>query len=250
MNWSGGKDSSLTLYHVLKDKQYDVKYLVTSCSEEYDRISMHGVRVSLLKRQAELIGIPLKIIYVPTMPTMAAYDAAMAKILTEFKNEGIEYSIFGDIFLEDLRKYREERLAEVGLKGVFPIWKRPSFELVREFIGLGFKSILVCTDESHLDASFCGRIIDDQLLADLPQKVDPCGENGEFHSFVFAGPIFSGPLKLSIGEKVRRIYAKPMNVDEKKDDIGCKTTEAAFWYCDLIEKDVMAVQNIKMELMG
>ena len=128
MNWSGGKDSSLTLYHVLKDKQYDVKYLVTSCSEEYDRISMHGVRVSLLKRQAELIGIPLKIIYVPTMPTMAAYDAAMAKVLTEFKNEGIEYSIFGDIFLEDLRKYREERLAEVGLKGVFPIWKRSSFE--------------------------------------------------------------------------------------------------------------------------
>jgi len=145
-NWSGGKDSSLTLYHVLKEKKYDIKYLVTSCSEEFDRISMHGVRTSLLKRQADLIGIPLKIIYMPTMPTMEAYDAAMAKILTGFKNEGIVYSIFGDIFLEDLRKYREDRLAEVGLKGVFPIWKRTTTELAREFIDLGFKSILVCID--------------------------------------------------------------------------------------------------------
>ena len=215
LNWSGGKDSSLTLYHILKEKQFDVKYLVTSCSEQFDRISMHGVRTSLLKIQAELIGIPLKIIYMPTMPTMEAYDAAMAQILTKFKNEGIEYSIFGDIFLEDLRKYREDRLAEVGLKGVFPIWKRPTTELVREFIDLGFKSILVCTDESCLDESYCGRMIDDQLLVDLPAKVDPCGENGEFHSFVFDGPIFKSPVPFNLGEKVRRTYAKPKDLDEK-----------------------------------
>ena len=238
LNWSGGKDSSLTLYHVLKDKQYDIKYLVTSCSKEYDRISMHGVRVSLLKRQAELIGIPLKILYVPTMPTMEAYDSAMAQMLTGFKNEGIEYSIFGDIFLEDLRKYREDRLAEVGLKGVFPIWKRPTPGLVYEFIDLGFKSILVCTDESHLDASFCGRMIDDSLLADLPKNVDPCGENGEFHSFVFDGPIFTSPVEFSIGEKVRRTYAKPKNPDDDKDCSCCKTSDTAFWYCDLKESSV------------
>jgi len=232
-NWSGGKDSSLALYHVLKDKQYAIKYLVTSCSQEFERISMHGVRVSLLKRQAELIGIPLKIIYMPSMPTMEAYDAAMAKMLKAFKDEGIEYSIFGDIFLEDLRKYREERLAEVGLKGVFPIWKRPTAELVREFIDLGFKSILVCTDESHLDASYCGRMIDNSLLADLPANVDPCGENGEFHSFVFDGPIFASPVSFTIGEKVRRTYAKPQNPDDDKNCTCCKTADTAFWYYDL-----------------
>ncbi len=236
MNWSGGKDSALTLYHVLKEKQYDVKYLVTSCSQEYDRISMHGVRVSLLKRQAEAIGIPLKIMYVPTMPTMEAYDAAMAKLLTKFKNEGIEYSIFGDIFLQDLRKYREDRLAEVGLKGVFPIWKRPTTDLAREFIDLGFKSILVCIDEECLNASFCGRMIDDQLLSDLPPKVDPCGENGEYHSFAFNGPIFRNPVDFSMGEKVRRTYAKPKTIPDNKDCVCCKTSDAAFWYCDLIEK--------------
>ena len=171
--------------------------------------------------------------YVPTMPTMEAYDAAMARILTEFKNEGIEYSIFGDIFLEDLRKYREERLAEVGLKGVFPIWKRPTTELAREFIDLGFKSLLVCTDESHLEESFCGRIIDDKLLKDLPSSVDPCGENGEFHSFVYDGPIFSKPVEFKIGEKVRRSYAKPKNLDDK-DCTCCNTSDTAFWYIDLI----------------
>ena len=232
-NWSGGKDSSLTLYHVLKENLYDIKYLVTSCSQEFDRISMHGVQVSLLKRQAELIGIPLKIMYVPTIPTMEAYDAAMAKILTEFKNEGITHSIFGDIFLEDLRKYREDRLAEVGLTGVFPIWKRPSLELVHEFIDLNFKSILVCIDESCLNESFCGRMIDDQLLKDLPPKVDPCGENGEFHSFVFDGPIFKSPVPFTTGEKVRRSYAKPKNLDDK-DCACCKTSDTAFWYIDLI----------------
>jgi len=233
-NWSGGKDSSLALYHILKNKQYDVKYLATSCSEQYDRISMHGVRVSLLKRQAELIGIPLRILYVPTMPTMEAYDSAMAEMLKTFKNEGIEYSIFGDIFLEDLRKYREDRLAEAGLKGVFPIWKQPTKELVREFINLGFKSILVCTDETHLDASFCGRMIDNQLIANLPEKVDPCGENGEFHSFVFDGPIFKSPVNFNIGEKVRRTYAKPKNTDDKKSCTCDNFADTAFWYIDLI----------------
>ena len=215
----------MTLYHVLKDKTYDIQYLVTTCSEEYDRISMHGVRVSLLKRQAEKIGIPLKIIYLPVMPTMQAYDSTMAGILAGFKDEGIGHSIFGDIFLEDLRKYREARLAEAGFQGVFPLWKRPSQELVREFMGLGFKSILVCTDESSLDASFCGRMIDEQLLADLPPKVDPCGENGEFHSFVFDGPIFTSPVNFTIGEKVRCTYTSP---DRKSSD-------TAFWYCDLLQ---------------
>lgn len=232
-NWSGGKDSSLTLYHVLKEKKYDIKYLLTSCSEQFDRISMHGVRTSLLKQQAEAIGIPLKIIYMPTMPTMDAYDAMMAKILTELKNEGIEYSIFGDIFLEDLRKYREDRLSEVGLKGVFPIWKRPTKKLAREFIDLGFKSILVCIDETYLDESFCGRMIDDQLLKDLPAQVDPCGENGEFHSFVFDGPIFEKLLEFSIGEKVRRTYTKPKTIDDN-DCSCCKTSDTAFWYIDLV----------------
>jgi uncharacterized protein (TIGR00290 family) len=239
-NWSGGKDSALTLYQVLKSGQYDIKYLVTSCSEQYDRISMHGVRVSLLKRQAALIGIPLKIIYTPTMPTMDAYNDAMAKILTEFKNEGIEYSIYGDIFLADLRAYREEKLAEVGMTGVFPLWQRPTPQLVREFITLGFQSILVCIDERRLEAGYCGRLIDDQLLADLPEAVDPCGENGEFHSFVFDGPIFSSPVRFTVGEKVRRTYPMPKTEADQQSCTCCKTGETVFWYCDLVEEPIVA----------
>jgi uncharacterized protein (TIGR00290 family) len=226
-NWSGGKDSSLSLYYILQAKEYDIRYLLTSVNSKFNRISMHGVRQELLRRQAESLGIPLHMIMVPEMPTMAIYDDLMEKTLKGFNQEGIDHSIFGDIFLEDLRKYREERLAQVGMKGIFPIWKIPSQKLVREFIDLGFKAVLVCVDEKVLDRSFAGRSLDDALLKDLPANVDPCGENGEYHSFVYDGPIFKRPIAFDFGEVVHRDYA-------------AATTDAAvhtgFWYCDLIPK--------------
>lgn len=241
-NWSGGKDSSLSLHYLLQSKEYDIRYLVTSVSSKYSRISMHGVRQELLRQQAESIGIPLHMIMMPEMPTMESYNEMMAQTLKKFKQDGIDYSVFGDIFLEDLRKYREERLALVGIKGVFPIWKISSLKLVREFIDLGFKAVLVCVDEKVLDRSFAGRCIDDALLKDLPSNVDPCGENGEYHSFVYDGPIFSRPIAFDFGEVVHRDYAASSNTGTSvcsKDSTATATVvHTGFWYCDLIPKSL------------
>jgi len=232
-NWSGGKDSSLSLYYLKQAGQYEVRYLLTSINEKLQRISMHGVRVELLRKQAQSIGIPLYPLLMPQEPTMEVYDGLMSRMLGSFKQEGIEYSVFGDIFLEDLKKYREEQLGRVGMKAVFPIWKRPTTDLAREFIDLGFKAVLVCVDERHLDRSFAGRPIDRQLLKDLPKGVDPCGENGEYHSFVYDGPIFSQPVPVTLGEVVYRTYQSPK--DENDAYAGAATSiSTGFWYQDLL----------------
>jgi uncharacterized protein (TIGR00290 family) len=144
----------------------------------------------------------------PEMPSMEDYNREMFGIMQGFKDEGIDYSIFGDIFLEDLKVYREGQLAKVGMQGVFPIWKRDTTDLVKEFIALGFKAVLVCVNEKQLDKSFAGRLIDESFLNDLPTGVDPCGENGEYHSFVFDGPIFKNPIPIKLGEVVYRKYDK------------------------------------------
>ena len=237
-NWSGGKDSSLALYKIQQAQEYDINCLLTSVNEQFQRISMHGVRVGLLDLQAESIGLPLIKMQIPEMPTMEAYENVMAATLADLKNKGASASIFGDIFLEDLRAYRENKLAEIGLKGVFPLWKIPTDVLVREYIDLGFKSIITCVNEKYLDKSFSGRLIDDAFLKDLPTNVDPCGENGEFHSFVFDGPIFKKPIAFTKGEVVYRTYAAPK--DENDSDYNCgvdkkaKIPEYGFWYCDLL----------------
>ncbi|KRB53674.1 diphthine--ammonia ligase [Flavobacterium sp. Root186] len=238
-NWSSGKDSALTLYKILQNPEFKIECLLTSVNQQYQRISMHGVRVELLQAQAESIGIPLKIMEVPEMPTMEVYENVMIKTLTELKNQGIMYSVFGDIFLEDLRKYREEQLAKIGFEGIFPIWKIPSHDLIQEFISLGFKTIVVCVNERYLDKSFVGRIIDQNFINDLPENVDVCGENGEFHTFTFDGPIFSKPIHFEIGEIVYRKYEKPKSDDSSNK--ACDTSAAdafdfGFWYCDLIPK--------------
>ncbi|WP_264537587.1 diphthine--ammonia ligase [Flavobacterium sp. N1736] len=235
-NWSSGKDSALTLYKILKNSEYKIEYLLTSVNQQFQRISMHGVRVELLESQAKSIVIPLKIIQIPEMPTMEIYDAIMAETLTELKNEGITHSVFGDIFLEDLRKYREDQLAKIGFEGVFPIWKIPTHDLIQEFIALGFKTIVVCVNERYLDKSFVGRIIDQDFINDLPENVDVCGENGEFHTFTFDGPIFSEPILFEIGEIVYRKYEEPKN--ENTSNTACDSTtndpfDFGFWYCDL-----------------
>lgn len=236
-NWSGGKDSSLCLYHVLKNQDYAIQCLLTSVSETYQRISMHGVRVELLDIQAERLGLPLIKLQIPDMPSMEVYEQVMQAALKDLQAQGASVSIFGDIFLEDLRQYREQKLAEVGLKGVFPLWNRSTKALIREFIALGFKTITTCVNEKYLDESFVGRIIDEDFLNDLPDTVDPCGENGEFHTFVFDGPLFSKPILFEKGEVVYRKYTpQPKNDDNTYD---CKTDDTSpyqygFWYCDLI----------------
>jgi uncharacterized protein (TIGR00290 family) len=234
-NWSGGKDSALGLYHCLKDKDIDIKYLLTSLSEEYKRISMHGVRKELLQLQAENIGIELKEIYLPESASLEIYDGIMKIAFEGLKDEGIEYSIFGDIFLEDLRKYREDKLAEVSMKGLFPLWQRPSREIIKEFIALGFQTVIVCVNEKYLDKSFAGRVIDKIFLNDLPENVDPCGENGEFHTFVFDGPIFKKKIDYELGEVIHREYkSESGNVNDPDNDQEAHNN--VFWYRDILIK--------------
>ena len=204
LSWSGGKDSSLALYEIQKAGTHNVAALLTTITEDYDRISMHGVRVALLEQQAESLGLPLKKIFIPRDSTNEIYEARMRALLEAGLREGIETVAFGDIFLEDLKIYREKNLAQLGMKGLFPIWKRDSAELAQTCIKLGFKAVLACIDTAHLDPSFAGRTYDQDLLRDLPPGVDPCGENGEFHSFAFDGPIFKHRINHTIGEVVRR----------------------------------------------
>ncbi|KDN53814.1 Dph6-related ATP pyrophosphatase [Flavobacterium seoulense] len=237
-NWSSGKDSALALYKILQNPDFSIEYLLTSVNQQFQRISMHGVRVELLEQQAKSIGIPLEIMQIPEMPTMEVYENVMQERLEKLKKEGITHSVFGDIFLEDLRQYREDKLVTMGLEGVFPIWKVPTKDLIQEFISLGFKTIVVCVNERFLDKSFVGRIIDQQFIDDLPDAVDVCGENGEFHTFTFDGPIFKKPIDFEIGEIVYRKYEKPK---QETSNTACDTNDTSafdfgFWYCDLIPK--------------
>jgi uncharacterized protein (TIGR00290 family) len=231
LNWSGGKDSSLALYHCLRDPHINIKYLVTTVNDAVDRISMHGVRVELLIKQAESIGIPLYQIRLPEMPGMKEYDEIMHQHLSRFKSEGITHSIFGDIFLEDLKNYRDARLAEVGITGIYPLWKRDTHELIKEFLDLGFGTVIACTQE-RLEY-IVGKEISPDLIAALPADVDVCGENGEFHTFAFKGPVFSKEIKYQTGEKVFKEYNAPRYAND-----SCATTNnqrrSGFWYCDLL----------------
>lgn len=236
-NWSSGKDSALALYKTLQNPDFKIEYLLTSVNQQFQRISMHGVRVELLEAQAKSIGLPLKIMQIPEMPTMEVYENVMTETLSELKNEGITHSVFGDIFLEDLRKYREDQLLKIGFEGIFPLWKIPTQDLIQEFISLGFKTIVVCVNERYLDKSFVGRIIDQEFINDLPENVDVCGENGEFHTFTFDGPIFSKPIQFEIGEIVYRKYEQPKTEDSSNTVCDTNTSEVfdfGFWYCDLI----------------
>ena len=232
-NWSGGKDSTLALHRVLAEKKFKIKYLLTTLSEKYKRISMHGVREELLEQQAAFIGIPLKKIYLPENASMVTYNEIMETTMKELANENIHDAIFGDIFLEDLKKYREKQLNKVGFTAHFPLWKEDSKDLLNEFIHLGYKTILVCINEKQLDKSFAGRIIDETFINDLPSTVDPCGENGEFHSFVFEGPIFKTLIPFSKGEIVKRTY---ISTDGNDDCFSNNPLpyDTGFYYCDLI----------------
>jgi len=232
-NWSGGKDSTLALHYALQDPTLEIRYLVTTVTAQYNRVSMHGVRENLLIKQAESIGIPLHQIRLGEMPDMETYDNTMRIHLDKFKSEGISYAIFGDIFLEDLRKYRESRLSEIGMKAIFPLWHKDTRALTSEFINLNYKTIIVCTQHNLKD--LCGKIITEDLIDQLPPEIDPCGENGEFHTFAFEGPIFNAKVDFSVGEQVFRTYNSPAKTTSEDDDSCAKPALSGFWYVDLVD---------------
>lgn len=231
-NWSGGKDSALALYHCLQNPDIEIKYLLTTVNDAMNRISMHGVRESLLLRQAEEIDIPLYQVRLPEMPGMQEYDDAMRRHLTNLKGEGITHSIFGDIFLEDLKAYRDQRLAEVGLTGIYPLWKRDTRELINEFLDLGFGTVIACTQE-HL-GHLAGQEITRELIASLPPDVDVCGENGEFHIYSFKGPIFKNEIKYQTGERVFKEFNAPKDANDTCLSKDNTERRSGFWYCDLL----------------
>jgi uncharacterized protein (TIGR00290 family) len=212
-SWSGGKDSALGLYEIKKRQDLEIVSLITTMTEDYDRTSMHGVRRELLESQAESLGLPLYKIFISKQSSDEDYGHKMKEMLTHFSELGVTSVVFGDIFLEDLRKYREKQLSMVGMEGIFPLWKKGTHELAHTFINLGFRAIVTSTDSQMLDGKFVGREIDEEFLAQLPPSVDPCGENGEFHSFVFSGPILRKRVFFRVGEVVMR--------------------ENRFYYCDL-----------------
>ena len=220
MAWSGGKDSAYALYQLMKSELYEPRFLLSTINGNNHRLSMHGVREELIEAQSESMGIGLRKVYVYE-GTNEEYENSMQKELLKVKADGVGTIAFGDIFLEDLRAYREEQMRKIGMGCLFPIWKRDTHQLVRDFIREGFKTLTCCVNEAYLDQSRCGILMDEKFIRDLPAGVDPCGENGEFHSFCFEGPIFKKKLSIITGEKV---FRKP------------ELNSNGFWFCDLLKK--------------
>ena len=216
MSWSGGKDSCFALYEIQRRQDYRVAALLTTLTRDYDRISMHGVRRELLEQQATSIGLPLHQVLISKDATNEEYEMRMGEAFSAHREQGIGSIVFGDLFLEDIRTYREQFLARHKMRGLFPVWKRDTSSFISDFIELGFKAVVTCVDSRVLDQSFAGRVIDEAFLSSLPWQVDPCGENGEFHSFVFDGPIFTEAVKFCIGDTVLR---------------------EGFWFCDLLPQE-------------
>lgn len=216
LSWSGGKDSCLALHEILRGGEIAVEALLTTITRDYDRISMHGVRRALLKSQAASLGIPLREVLIPKNASNADYEAIVGEVLVESRSRGTDAVVFGDLFLAEVRAWRERLLGRHGLAGIYPLWGRDTRQLIGDFIGEGFKAVVVCVDPAQLHPSFAGRILDEDFLSDLPASVDPCGENGEFHTFVFDGPIFASPVRFALGEIVCR---------------------ESFWFCDLVPND-------------
>ena len=228
MNWSGGKDSAFCLYEAGR-QGLRVEALVTTVSESTGRITMHGVPRTLLQQQAASVQLPLHEINLPDSGGMSAYETAISHTNQLLRHEGFDQAISGDLFLEDLKAFREQLYAKDQLQTLFPLWKKDTRTLLRNFIDLGFKAIVVCTNDAFLDKSFCGRLIDDSFLNDLPPGVDVCGEHGEYHSFVFDGPMFSSPIHFHTGDLVYRTYPAPTTNDCFTDP----QPAAGFYFCDL-----------------
>jgi uncharacterized protein (TIGR00290 family) len=204
ISWSSGKDAAHALWEVRRTRIVRPVGLLTTVNEAFGRVSMHGVREQLLRMQADALGLPLTTVRIPYPCPNEVYEREMRRALDAALSAGIRHVVFGDLFLEDIRTYREARLAEVGMEGVFPLWRRPTEALAKEMVRTGLRARLVCVDPRALGAPFAGREFDDRLLADLPPAVDPCGERGEFHTFVTDTPLFRSPIRVRQGEVVTR----------------------------------------------
>jgi uncharacterized protein (TIGR00290 family) len=202
--WSGGKDAAQALYEIKSQEDREIAALLTTVTEGYDRISMHGVRRSLLTAQAASLGFALEEVRIPQNCTNEIYEQRMQQSLETFQQQGISSAVFGDLFLQDVRAYREERMQRIGMRCIFPLWGKPTLELAVRFINLGFRAIAVCVDTQALSGEFAGREYNEEFIRDLPAGVDPCGENGEFHTFVYDGPVFTAPVRVERGEIVLR----------------------------------------------
>ena len=206
LSWSGGKDSCLALYEVLQRRTYRVTALLTTVTDVYDRVSMHGVRRALLEEQTARLDLPLHMVHIPPQASNDVYQARMEAAFEPYRRSGVTAVVFGDLFLADIRRYREEWLAAIGMRALFPLWHTDTRVLARRFIEQEFKAVITCVDGRVLDHSFCGRSFDHQFLKDLPPAVDPCGENGEFHTFVHDGPLFREPVAFVPGGVVHREF--------------------------------------------
>lgn len=204
LSWSSGKDSAWTLHTLRQQEEHEVVVLVTTVNRKFERVAMHAVRRELLIAQAKVLGIPLIEVPIPHPCSNDQYEAAMTKVIARLKEMEIEYMAFGDLYLQDIRDYREERLQSTGIKPLFPLWKQATDKLASQMVESGLKAVITCIDPKQLPASYSGRMFDNQLLEDLPDNTDPCGENGEFHSFVFDGPMFQHAVDVEIGETVER----------------------------------------------
>jgi uncharacterized protein (TIGR00290 family) len=213
LSWSSGKDSAWALHVLRQSGEYEIAGLLTTINSAFDRVAMHSTRSVLLEAQADAAGLPLVKAPLPWPCSNADYELAMKKVCDHALTQGVTGIAFGDLFLEDVRAYRERQLKGTGLEPVFPLWKYPTDALARDMIASGLRARLVCVDPKQLSPSFVGRDFDLSLLADLPADVDPCGENGEFHSFVYAGPMFRREIAIAAGEKVER---------------------DGFWFCDVL----------------
>ncbi len=213
LSWSGGKDSMMTLHKLVSESQAPSS-LLTTFSGEFRRITMHGVREALLDMQAEALTVPVDKLFLPAEADMKTYNQAMHQAYEDAAGKGIDTIAFGDIFLEDLRNYRERQTEKAGLRSIFPLWGEDTRLLMENFIHLGYKTVVVALDSSKLSPDMIGRVIDHEFLEQLPENVDPCGENGEFHTFVIDGPLFEKPLSPAWGEVVKRDYPSPVNKNE------------------------------------
>jgi uncharacterized protein (TIGR00290 family) len=223
LNWSGGKDCCMALNELVAAGT-PPQMLLTTANEATGRVSMHGVRHALITEQAKCLELPIHTVFLPEKTGMEEYNAKMKEAVSSIKEQGFTHAAFGDIFLEDLRAFRDEKLAAENITTIYPLWKNNTAEQALRFIEAGYKAVVVCVSHSMLDESFCGRLFDERFLADLPLSVDPCGENGEFHTFVYDGPVFTRPVSFIPGERVYRTYPSPVHDGD----------EAGFWYQELL----------------
>jgi uncharacterized protein (TIGR00290 family) len=224
---------------MLQDDRYTIVSLLTTVNERFARVSMHGVRLGLAQAQARAIGLPLDVVFV-NGSSNDEYERNMSAHLLAHKEHGVSSVAFGDIFLEDLRRWREEKLVRIGMGGLFPLWKLDTRKVIGEFIELGFRSIVCCVSDAYLDETALGRIVDWDFIDTLPSDVDPCGENGEFHSFAYAGPIFNDRIDVTVGEKVYRRVERTTPDDAVIPSAVCPPsntrTAKGFWFCDLLPR--------------